>query len=80
MKSVTLHLDEGVYHRYQWEAQLRKQSASALIREAMGAYLTELAPPEHPSLLDEVEPASVGKFLDLPTTRAEMLDDFLERE
>lgn len=80
MRTVTLHLDEEVYNRYQREAHLRKRSASALIREAMRAYLTELAPPEQTSLLDEVEPASVGKILDLPATRAEMLHEFLERE
>lgn len=80
MKAVTLHLDEGVYDRYQREAQLRKQSASALIREAMGAYLTELAPPDQQSLLDEAEPASVEDILDFPSTRADMLDGFLERE
>ncbi len=80
MKAVTLHLDEAVYNRVQREARLRKQSASALIREAMGAYLTEWTPPEQPSLLDEVEPASVEGILDLPSNRAEMLDEFLERE
>jgi hypothetical protein len=78
MKTVTLHLDEDVYGRYQREARLRKRSASALIREAMGMYLAELSPPEQPSLLDEVEPASVGRVLDLPGNRADLLDDFLE--
>ena len=62
------------------EARLRKRSASDLIREAMGTYLEALAAPDQPSLLEENEPASVGEILNLPETRSEWLDDFLERE
>jgi len=80
MKAVTLHVDEGVYERYRREAQLRKRSAADLIREAMGAYLCELSPSSQPSLLDETEPASVGSILELPDTRAEWLDGFLEKK
>jgi hypothetical protein len=80
MKAVTLHLEEGIYDRYKREAQLRKRSASDLIREAMGAYLEELAPPEQPSLFDETEPAHVGRILAFPLNREELLDDFLEPE
>ena len=78
MKAVTLHVDEAVYSRYQREARLRKRSASALIREAMGMYLAEVSRPEQPSLLDEVEPASVGGIMELPGNREDLLDDFLE--
>lgn len=80
MKVVTLHLEEGVYDRYKREALLRKRSTSDLIREAMGAYLEELAPPEQLSLLDETEPARVGKVLLWPENRADLLDNFLEPE
>lgn len=80
MKAVTLHVEEGVYDRYKREAGLRNRSASDLIREAMGAYLKELAPPEQPSLLDESEPARVGAMIQWPEHRADLLDDFLESE
>lgn len=80
MKAVTLHVEEDVYDRYKREARLRKRSASDLIREAMGTYLAELAPLEQPSLLDETEAASVGALIDWPERRADLLDDFLERE
>lgn len=80
MKAVTLHLNEGIYERYKREAQLRNRSASDLIREAMGAYLEALAPPEQPSLLDETAPAQVGRILSFPDSRKELLDDFLEPE
>ncbi|MCC5850381.1 MAG: ribbon-helix-helix protein, CopG family [Verrucomicrobia bacterium] len=80
MKAVTLHLEESVYDRYKREARLRNRSASDLIREAMGAYLTELSPTHQPSLLDETEPATVGRVVNLPVYRAELLDDFLESE
>jgi hypothetical protein len=79
MKAVTLHMEEGVYDRYKREARLRNRSASDLIREAMGAYLEELAPPQQHSLLDESEPARVGALLEWPEHRSELLDDFTNR-
>lgn len=76
MKAVTLHVEEGVYDRYKREARLRNRSASDLIREAMGTYLLELAPPDQPSLLAETEPASVGGVLSFPQSRSDLLNDF----
>lgn len=80
MKVVTLHIDETVYDQYKREARLRRRSASELIREAMGAYLEEMVAPDRASLLDESVPARVGEIFSLPNSRAELFDDFLERE
>jgi hypothetical protein len=80
MKAVTIHLDEQVYKRFKYEAMEQERTASDLIREAMAVYLEEKVETESHSVLNHPPARSVGGLLDVPETRAELLEDFWDRK
>ena len=79
MKAVTIHLEESVYYEFQTLARKSKRSASELIREAMDLYRHKVKKNTH-SLAYSPPPAAVGGAIDNWPSRAEMLDNFFDRE
>lgn len=80
MKAITIHVDEPTYKDFQNFAQKNKRSTSELIREAMAQYHNQVTKENRPSLLDAPPPRSLGEILKPFSSRAEMLEDFWERE
>lgn len=80
MKAITIHVDEPVYKDFQNFARQKQRSTSDLIREAMLQYHNQVTKENQPSILDAPPPRSVGKILKPFSSRAEMLEDFWERE
>jgi len=78
MKAVTIHLEESVYSEFQTLARKSKRSASDLIREAMDLYRQKVKKNTH-SLVDSLPAVAVGNVVNWPS-RAEMLDNFFDRE
>jgi hypothetical protein len=78
MKAVTIHLEESVYSEFQTLARKSKRSASDLIREAMDLYRQKVKKNTH-SLVDSLPAVAVGNVENW-TSRAEMLDNFFDRE
>ena len=79
MKAVTIHLEESVYSEFQTLARKSKRSASDLIREAMDLYRQKVKKNTH-SLADSLPAAAVGRVIENWPSRAEMLDNFFDRE
>ena len=80
MKAITIHVSEPVYREFQEFAKRTDRKAAELIREAMELYCAERIRRrgEH-SLLDH-EPISLGKPIKPWKSRADLLENYFDRD
>ena len=83
MKTVHLEIPEPVVEEFEAFAEQTQREPSAVMREALELYRDERIRPAQQkrgtSILDH-EPVSVGQILRPWTSRAEMLEDFFDRD
>lgn len=75
MRTISVHVDEGVYERLKQLAAQEGQPTAELIRRAMARYLEQQAPAH--SILD-VPPVRCGGLI-ADWTRAELWDEMFDR-
>lgn len=80
MKTITIHVSEPVYREFQEFAKKTDRKTSQLIRDAMDLYRKQRMreKPSH-SLLDH-KPISLGKPLKPWKSRAELLENYFDRD
>jgi hypothetical protein len=83
MKTIQLDIPEPVYDEFEAFAEQTRREPSAVMREALELYRDERIRPARlkngHSILDH-EPVSLGQILKPWTSRAEMLEDFFDRD
>ena len=83
MKTVNLDIPEATFRDFERLGKEAQREPAELMREALERYRTEriapLAKAGRQSVLDH-EPMSVGAILKPWTSRAEMLEDFFDRD
>ena len=80
MKTITVHVSEPVYREFQKFAKQTDRKTAELIREAMELYRNERIRRRKTHSLLEHEPVALGKLLKPWKNRAEMLENFFDRD
>ncbi len=80
MKTITVHVSEPIYREFQEFAERTDRKTAELIGEAMELYRDQrIRQRKTHSLLDH-EPISLGKPLKPWKSRAELLENFFDRD
>ena len=80
MKTITVHVSEPIYREFKEFAKRTDRKTAELIREAMELYRDQrIHQRKTHSLLDH-QPISLGKPLKPSKSRAELLENFFDRD
>jgi hypothetical protein len=80
MKTITIHVSEPIYREFQDFAKSTDRKTAELIREAMELYCEQRIRSRKTHSLLEHEPISLGKPRRPWKSRAELLEDFFDRD
>lgn len=78
MKTVSVEIPEALYADYEHYARRRNLRAEDVIHMALQLHRARLAKGTHS--LRELRPVSMGRLLQSWNSRAELLEDFFDRE
>ncbi len=79
MKTITVHVSEPIYREFQQFAKSTDRKTAELIREAMELYRDQRIRQRKTHSLLEHEPIALGKPLRSWKSRAELLENFFDR-
>ena len=78
MKTVSIEIPESLYAEYEDYAQRRNTNVADVIRMALELHRARLRKGTHS--IRDIKPVSMGKILKPWASRAELLEDFFDRE
>lgn len=80
MKAITVHVSEPVYRDFQEHAKRTDRKTAELIRDAMNRYREQEICPRASHSIRDIQGISVGEILKPWKSRADMLEDFHDRD